>query len=73
MPCMEVFAAGDSLAPTARGQMGSQGLLTSLVAFDGLQHGHDNLTFYLLEWIYFGINKLENSATTRLCFMSVIT
>ena len=29
----------------------------------------DNLTFYLLEWLYFGINKLENSATTRLCFM----
>ena len=24
----------------------------------------DNLMFYLLEWIYFGINKLENSATT---------
>ena len=29
----------------------------------------DNLTFYLLEWIYFGINKLENPATTRVCFM----
>ena len=33
----------------------------------------DNLVFYLLEWISFGINKLENSAATRLCFMRVIT
>ena len=33
------------------------------------RHACDNLTFYLLEWIYFGIKKLENSATTRLCFM----
>ena len=24
----------------------------------------DNLMFYLLKWIYFGINTLENSATT---------
>ena len=35
----------------------------------GMAKSCDNLTFYLLEWIYFRINKLENSATTRLCFM----
>ena len=32
MPCIEVFGAGDSLAPTAGGQMKSRGSLT-LVAF----------------------------------------
>ena len=34
MPCIEVFAAGDSLAPTTGGRTGSRGSLTlPLVAF----------------------------------------
>ena len=34
MPCIEVFAAGDSLTATAGGRTGSRGSLTlSLVAF----------------------------------------
>ena len=52
MACIEVFAAGDCLAPIA----GAEVMAKSC--------GCDNLTFYLSEWIYFGINKLENSATT---------
>ena len=70
MPWIEVFAAGDSLAPTAGGRTGSRG---SLRCPRWWRLRRDNLTFYLLEWIYFGINKLENSATTRVCFMVVIT
>ena len=75
MACIEVFAAGDCLAPTAGGRTGSWGSLTLVtwwrfaVCGMGMAKSCDNLTFYLLEWIYFGINKLENSATTRLCFM----
>ena len=69
MACIEVFAAGDCLAPTAGGRMGSRGRdrSRSLVAFAtwAMAKTSDNLMFYLLEWIYFGINKLENSATTR--------
>ena len=34
-----------------------------------MANSHDNLMLYLLKWIYFGINTLKNSATTRLCFM----
>ena len=69
MACIEVFAAGDCLAPTAGGRTGSWGSLTCRwwrFAVRGMAKscGCDNLTFYLLEWIYFGINKLENSATT---------
>ena len=70
MPCTEVFAAGDSLALTDGGRTGSRGFLH--VAVGGvcsMAKSCDNLMFYLLEWIYFGINTLENSATTRLCFM----
>ena len=78
MPWIEVFAAGDSLAPTAGGRTGSRGSLTlslplALRCSRWWRLRRDNLTFYLLEWIYFGINKLENSATTRVCFMRVIT
>ena len=70
MLCIEVFAAGDSLAPTAGGRTGSRGSLTLVPGgVCGMEKSRDNLLFYLLEWIYFGINKLDNSATTRLCFM----
>ena len=74
MPCMEVFAAGDSLAPTAGGRTGSRGAAAGVGIVDvggvcGIAKSCDNLTFYLLEWIYFGINKLENAATLQLYFM----
>ena len=57
------------LSANSRRSNGKLGIVdVSLVAFRGLRFavscGCDNLTFYLLEWIYFGINKLENSATT---------
>ena len=56
------------LSADSRRSNGKLGIVD--VAFRCLRHGEilccgcDNLTFYLSEWIYFGINKLENSATT---------
>ena len=55
------------LSADSRRSNGKPGIVD--VARFAMAKSCDNLTFYLLEWIYFGINKLENSATTRLCFM----
>ena len=63
------------LSADSRRLNGSWGSLSLVVArwwrfaVCGMSKSYDNLTFYLLQWIYFGMNKLENSATTRLCFM----
>ena len=65
MPCIEVFAAGDCLTPTAEREARDRYVVGIC----------SNLMFYLLEWVYFGINKLENELQHDyvLCELLLIT